>query len=99
MHEAERWLDEHPTVHVFLADKPESDWRREDSGYGWIFKAWFRSWTESRRAVEAIRDAGFDPKFWGRKVRVLVTDGYEGQKVANIVLERWPNAKIQIRND
>ena len=35
----------------------------------------------------------------GRKVRVEVYDGHEGQRLADFVLTRWPEVRIQLRND
>ena len=81
-------------------DRPPAgtDWRSVE-GYGWIFKAWFRTWGESRKAIVAIRAAGFEPKFWGRKVRVPVADGFEGARLVDVFLETWPRPRIQLRND
>ena len=76
-----------------------TDWRSVE-GYGWIFKAWFRNWGESRRAMDALREAGFESTFWGRKIRVHdVADGFEGARLVDVVLESWPDARIQLRND
>jgi len=77
---------------------PEGDWRAEE-GYGWIFKAWFRSWGEAREAMLVIAASGWEPKFWGRKVRVYVKDGYDGDRLVALVTERWPETRIQLRND
>lgn len=55
--DADRWLDEHPKVAVTLPDRPDGDWRDEE-GYGWIFKVWFRTWDQSKAARNAIREAG-----------------------------------------
>lgn len=97
--EGDRWLREHPTVDVFLPDRPEGDWRTEE-GWGWIAKIWFRTWRDSRAAMKAIREAGWEPKLWGRKVRVDIRDGYDGQRLAELVLERWPDVrKIELRCD
>ena len=87
-------------VDIILVDRPESgaDWRAEQ-GWGWIFKAWFRSWGEARVAMHAIAAAGWAPKFWGRKIRVGVKDGYDGERLVAFVSERWPRARIQLRND
>jgi hypothetical protein len=100
MHEADRWQEQHPNVMVVLADKPVGDWRDQE-GWGWIFKAWFRSRAESRRAREAIEVEGWeiDAWSWRRKVRVEVNDGHDGQRLADFVLARWPDARIQLRND
>jgi hypothetical protein len=48
-----------------------TDWRDQE-GWGWIFKAWFRTRAESRQAWEAIKAEGWEiePKSWARKVRV-----------------------------
>lgn len=90
------------SVKVVMPDipAPGTDWQAQD-GYGWIFKAWFRSRKESRDAEEAIRGEGWGPlrARWGRKVRVLPTDGYDGQRLAEFVVARWPEARIQLRND
>jgi hypothetical protein len=87
-------------VKIVLVDRPEPgvDWRTEE-GWGWIFKAWFRNWTESRDAMKVIAAAGWEPKFWGRKVRVHVKDGYDGERLTALVKDRWPKARIQLRND
>ena len=102
MGEADRWQEQHPNVMVVLADEPAagSDWRDQD-GWGWIFKVWFRTRGESRQAWEAIRAEGWEPepKVWGRKVRVGVSDGHDGQRLADFVLARWPEVRIQLRND
>jgi hypothetical protein len=60
-------------VESTLADRPEpgADWKAEQ-GWGWIFKAWFRSWPQSRETMKVIAAAGWEPKFWGRKLRVAV---------------------------
>ena len=57
MYEADPWQAQHPNVMVVLADEPASgtDWRDQE-GWGWIFKAWFRTRAESRQAWE-----GFGP--------------------------------------
>jgi hypothetical protein len=100
MEDADRWQSEHPNVKIVLADRPsaEEDWRAQE-GWGWIFKVWFRTWGESRDAMKEIRAQGWEPSFWGRKIRVTVPDGYDGQKLADFVLGRWPDARIQLRND
>lgn len=98
----QEWLRAHSNanVKVVMADHPAAgtDWQAQD-GWGWIFKAWFHSWRESRQAEEAIRTEGWDPKFWGRKLRVHPADGYDGQRLVEFVLARWPKARIQLRND
>jgi hypothetical protein len=94
-----RWLDEHPQVKVVLPDRPEGDWRSEE-GYGWIFKVWFQTWSQSWAARNALREAGWDAKYWGRKVRVTPSDGYDGEKLTEFVLSRWPKVRqIQLRCD
>jgi hypothetical protein len=102
MYEADPWQEEHPNVTVMLAKEPapRTDWRNQE-GWGWIFKAWFPTLRESRQAWEAIRAEGWKPesKLWGRKVRVGVSDGHDGQKLADFVMARWPNVRIQLRND
>lgn len=102
MDAADSWQEQHPNVTVVLADRPSegSDWRAEE-GWGWIFKAWFRTRGDSRQAIEAIRAEGWEPepRFWGRNVRVAVTDGYDGQRLADFVIARWPDVRIQLRND
>src|SRR5215210_674034 len=93
------WLREHPKVEVFFPDRPQGDWRAE-TGYGWIAKVWFRSWNEARTAKAAIRSEGWLPGSLGRKIRVGVSDGRDAQRLANFVLERWPNVRrIQLRCD
>jgi hypothetical protein len=73
MYEADPWQEKHPNVMVVLAGEPApgTDWRDQE-GWGWIFKAWFRTRAESRQAWEAIKAEGWEiePKSWGRKVRV-----------------------------
>jgi len=98
--DADRWVDQHPNVTVVLPDRPPpgTDWRAQH-GYGWILKAWFPTWRESRRAGQALRAEGRAPKFWGRKLRVPVTDGYDGQRLAESVIVRWPGVRIQLRCD
>jgi hypothetical protein len=102
MDDTDRWQEQHPNVTVVLADEPAAgtDWRDQE-GWGWIFKVWFRTRGESRQAWEAIRAEGWEPepKGWGRKVRVGVSDGYDGQRLADFVLARWPEVRIQLRND
>lgn len=100
MEDADRWQSEHPNVSVVLSDRPArgEDWRAQ-TGWGWIFKVWFRSWRDSRQAMRAIREQGWRRSFWGRKIRVSVADGYDGQKLADFVLSRWADARIQLRND
>ena len=95
----DRWLSDHPKVDVFFPDRPEGDWRAE-AGYGWIAKVWFDTWTESREAKGTIRDEGWELECWGRKIRVGVRDGYDAQRLAEFVLERWPGvSRIQLRCD
>jgi hypothetical protein len=102
MYEADPWQEQHPNVMVMLADEPapRTDWRDQE-GWGWIFKAWFRTRAESRQAWEAIKAEGWEiePKSWGRKVRVGVSDGRDGQMLAEFVIARWPEVRIQLRND
>src|SRR4051812_24684536 len=85
MYEADPWQEQHSNVMVVLAREPApgSDWRDQE-GWGWIFKAWFRSRAEWRQAREAIEAEGWeiDAWSWGRKVRVEVNDGHEGQRLA-----------------
>jgi hypothetical protein len=53
-------------------------------------------------SVGGIVAEGWEPesKIWGRKVRVGVKDGHDGQRLAEFVLARWPEVrKIQLRND
>jgi hypothetical protein len=96
----DRWLREHPTVEVTLPDHPEGDWRAA-TGWGWIAKFWFRTWAASRAAKLGIAEAGWEPKFSGRKIRVGVSDGYDAQRLAQLVLDRWPDdvRQIQLRCD
>ncbi len=100
MDESDQWQHEHPNVTVILADRPAptDDWRAQQ-GHGWIFKVWLRTWGESREAMASIAGEGWKPKFWGRKIRVVVEDGYDGQRLADFVIARWPHARIQLRND
>jgi len=93
------WLHRHPRVSVVLPDEPEDDWRGEP-GYGWIFKAWFGGWRQAWAARGLMREAGWDAKYWGRKIRVHVSDGYDGEKLAEFVLDRSPSVRrIQLRCD
>lgn len=95
----DQWLREHPKVAIFLPDQPKADWRTEE-GYGWIAKVWFRTLRESLAAKAAIREEGWDPKIWGRKIRVSARDGHDAQRLAELVLERWPDLRrIQLRCD
>jgi hypothetical protein len=97
--DADGWLREHPKVEVTLPGRPEGDWRDEE-GYGWIAKVWFRTWGDARRAKAAIRSEGWTPGSLGRKIRVGVRDGRDGQRLAEFVLERWPDLRrIQLRCD
>jgi hypothetical protein len=102
MYEADPWQEQHPNVMVMLADEPApgTDWRDQE-GWGWIFKAWFRTRAELRQAWEAIKAEGWEiePKSWRRKVRVGVSDGRDGQRLAEFVIARWPEVRIQLRND
>lgn len=94
-----QWVNRHRQVSVVLPDEPEGDWRAE-SGYGWIFKAWFGGWRQSWAAREAIRKAGWDARYWGRKLRVNVNDGYDGGRLTEFVLRHWPSVRrIQLRCD
>jgi hypothetical protein len=88
--ERDRWLQEHPKVEVTLP--AEGDWRAE-TGYGWIAKVWFRTLGDARAAKAAIRTEGWTPGSLGRKVRVGINDGRDGQKLAEFVLERWPDLR------
>jgi hypothetical protein len=96
------WSKEYPNAQtsVGLADSPSvgEDWRTQ-TGWGWIFKVWFRTWRQSWQALQALRAEGWEPSFWGRKLRVSIEDGYEGQRLIDFVLARWPDARIQLRND
>ena len=95
----DRWLREHPQVEVTLPDRPEGDWR-DATGYGWIFKVWFRTRGDARTAKAAIRGEGWSPGSLGRKIRVGVSDGRDGQRLVEFVLERWPDVRrIQLRCD
>ena len=97
--DADRWLREHPSVEVTLPDRPEGDWR-DQTGYGWIAKFWFRSLRDARTAKTEIDREGWMPGSFGRKIRVSVTDGRDGQKLVEFVLERWPDVRrIQLRCD
>ncbi len=49
--------------------------------------------------MDAIASAGWTPKFWGRKIRVGVKDGHDGDRLIALVTERWPDVRIQLRND
>jgi hypothetical protein len=48
-----------------------------------------------------VSKEGWKPeaKGWGRKVRVGVSDGYDGQRLADLVRARWPDVRMQLRND
>jgi hypothetical protein len=95
----DQWLRQHPNVAVVLRERPEGDWRAQ-AGWGWIAKIRFRSWRDSRAASDAISEQGWKVTRWGRKVRVGIEDGYDGQKLADFVLARWPEVpKIQLRCD
>jgi hypothetical protein len=95
----DRWLREHPTVEVTTPGRPEGDWR-DEVGYGWIAKVWFRTWRDARTAKADIESEGWTPGSLGRKVRVGVGDGHDGQKLVEFVLERWPDVRrIQLRCD
>jgi hypothetical protein len=97
--DADRWLREHPTVEVTTPGRPEGDWR-DEVGYSWIAKFWFRTWRDARTAKTDIEREGWTPGSLGRKVRVGVGDGYDGQKLVEFVLERWPDVRrIQLRCD
>lgn len=97
--DAGRWLRERPTVEVTTPGRPEGDWR-DEVGYGWIAEFWFRTWKDARAAKAEIEREGWTPGSLGRKVRVGVSDGRDGQKVVEFVLERWPNVRrIQLRCD
>jgi len=97
--DGDRWLHEHPKVEVTLPDRPEGDWRAE-MGYGWIAKVWFRTRSEARAAKAAIRSEGWTAGSLGRKVRVSVSDGHDGQRLVEFVLARWPKVRrIQLRCD
>jgi hypothetical protein len=97
--DGDRWLSEQPNVEVFLPDRPEGDWRAE-AGYGWTARAWFASSLDAHVAMTVMRAEGWEPKRWMRKVRVPVRDGYEAQRLAEIVLENVPDVRrIQLRCD
>jgi hypothetical protein len=97
--DGDRWLGDHPQVEVTLPDRPKGDWRDEE-GYGWIAKFWFRSWSEARTAKTAIGSEGWEAGSLGRKIRVGVSDGHDGQRLVEFVLERWPDVRqIQLRCD
>jgi hypothetical protein len=70
MDEADRWQEQHPNVMVVLADQPAAgtDWRDQD-GWGWIFKAWFRTWSESRKdgRLSGPRAGKLNPRSGGAK--------------------------------
>jgi hypothetical protein len=62
--------------------------------------AFVSTWGQSWAAREAVGDAGWDARYWGRKPRVTVTDGYDGEKPTEFVLGRYPSARrIQLRCD
>jgi hypothetical protein len=97
--DGDRWLREHPNVEVALPDRPHGDWRAEE-GYGWIAKIWFHTWRDALAAKAVIADEGWEPKFWGRKIRVSVKDGHDAQRLANVVLDHAPDVRqIQLRSD
>jgi hypothetical protein len=97
--DANRWLREHPTVEVTTPGRPKGDWRDED-GYGWIAKFWFRTRKDARAAKADIERGGWTPGSAGRKIRVGVSDGRDGQRLTEFVLEHWPNVRrIQLRCD
>jgi hypothetical protein len=97
--EGDRWLREHPKVEITLPDQPRGDWRVEE-GYGWIAKIWFLTWREAVAAKTAIEAEGWEAKFWGRKIRIHVNDGFDAQRLADVVLDRWPDVRqIQLRCD
>jgi hypothetical protein len=67
---------------------------------GWIAKFWFRTWRDARTAKTEIEREGWTPGSLGRKVRVGVGDGHDGQKLVEFVLGRWPDVRrIQLRCD
>jgi hypothetical protein len=97
--DADRWLHEHPKVEVTLPGGPVDDWRAE-TGYGWIAKVWFHTRSDARAATAAIRSEGWTPGSLSRKIRVGVSDGHDAQRLAEFVLERWPDlTRIQLRCD
>ncbi len=97
--DGDRWLGDHSQVEVTLPDRPKGDWRAEE-GYGWIAKFWFRSWGEARTAKTAISSEGWKAGSLGRKIRIGVSDGHDGQRLVEFVLERWPDVRrIQLRCD
>ena len=100
--DASRWLREHPTIEVTTPSRPEGDWR-DEAGYGWVAKFWFRNPSDARAAKAEIGREGWTPSgasALGRKIRVSVTDGHDGQKLAEFVLERRPDVRrIQLRCD
>jgi hypothetical protein len=97
--DADRWLREHPIVEVTTPGRPAGDWR-DEAGYGWIAKFWFRTLRDARAAKAAIGREGWTPGSLGRKIRVGVDDGRDGQRLAEFVLERWPDVRrVQLRCD
>jgi hypothetical protein len=93
----DRWLSEQPKVAAVFPDQSEGDWRAE-TGFGWVAYVWFRTRAESRAAKLAIREEGREAVSWGRKIRVSVSDGYDAQRLAEFVLNRWPEVhRIQLR--
>ena len=96
----EKWRAQGANVKVALADWPKDgeDWRTLP-GYGWIFKVWFRRRADARVAAGVIGEELYEPRRFGRKIRVAIKDGHDGQRLADLLLARWPDARIQIRND
>jgi hypothetical protein len=85
-------------VEVILAERPEADWRRID-GFGWIVKAWLHDRGEARDARALVEASGWSASRWGRKVRVRVRDGFDGERVVLLIADRWPRSRIQLQND
>jgi hypothetical protein len=89
-------------VTITFPDRPQpgEDWRAME-GYGWIFKAWFSDSVAARTARSAIQSEGWMPerRRWGRKVRVPVRDGFDGERLVRFVASKWPETRMQLRSD